>query len=161
VDIRRGVVSLTRNVSIDERESDNLKRQRDKYLKLALSNYGSAIERADHSEAEERSTFRLVALWFENMSTDWIGGLVSGLLARAPTFRFVPLLSQLSARLGDKEHLQKSVLRSFVVRCASEHPYHALPILMALVNADDSAYATGKQTIRVIPSTIKESRFFY
>ena len=52
-------------------------------------------------EGENLPVFRMVSLWLENASNDIVNKLVNSNLDSIQTFKFVILLPQLAARIGD------------------------------------------------------------
>ena len=67
--------------------------------------------------------------------------------ARILSYKFLPLLYQLAARLGacrDEAQAFGRTLRRLLAHTAAEHPHHAVPVILALANANkDDELATG------------------
>ncbi len=82
---------------------------------------------------------RFVSLWFSNSEDSSVCASAASVLDRAPEHRFVPLARQLSARLSCSSSSVtdfSSSLSSLLVRCAERHPFHVVPVLLALANAN-------------------------
>ena len=139
-------------------------RERGKFLELALTNYGKTLARSEEGR-HDVIVFRFISLWFDNADSDSVNGLVQGLVANIPSHKFVGLLYQLAARMSDQVghgkvergrlqllffffHFQTPsfwrVLSKLISRTVQEHPFHALPVLLALANANaDEDAANG------------------
>ena len=107
---------------------------------------------------------RFVSLWLLNTTNDDVNGIVDLTSKGISSAKFVDLLYQLAARLVEKcegpdgkRTLFPRVLFKLMVRCANDHPFHTLPVLLALVNAnadqeEEQALASGKEIKCVLHS---------
>lgn len=141
-DIKRAVIISQKQSTNDAAELENIEQERRNYLAQALKYYLKALR---HSEQHDMLVFRLVALWLDNMFNDEVNKELLNELDAVPSFKFVPLVPQLAAHISN-EHKQSFHIRIFNVlkRCALEHPYHTLPVLLALKNLhSDSEYDTS------------------
>ena len=124
-----------KSVSLDKQEIENNTEERNKYLLLTLENYGKALSK-DHNH--NLLVYRFVSLWLLNTSNDEVNRLVDQYVKEINSAKFVDLLYQLAARLTDSLNgtLFPRVLVQLMKRCAQDHPFHTLPVLLALVNAN-------------------------
>lgn len=125
-----------KSASLDKQEIENNTAERSKYLGLALENYGKALAK-DHNH--NLLVYRFVSLWLLNASNEEVNSLVDRHAKTISSNKFVDLLYQLAARLTDKNDPGNTfprVLANLVMRCAKDHPFHTLPVLLALVNAN-------------------------
>ncbi len=76
-------------------------------------------------------------MWFSNCDDPSVSADILGpLLATVPSWKFLGLLYQMAARLGSGCKEFADALSSVLFKCAHEHPFHTLHVLLALVNAD-------------------------
>ncbi len=73
-----------------------------------------------------------------------------------PSYKYVIVLHQLSARMGENSNRIGEVLNTILMRCASDHPYHTLPVLLAqaLMHKDKEFVRGGsmsKKPVEVCP----------
>ena len=132
---RQSVVTKERFLYIDKAETVKCKKERDTYLYASISNYLAVMKYGDQSVA----IYRMLSLWFANQESAEVNELMAKMLPQIPSYRLVPLLYQMAARMSvdalDKEDSSQKVLYSCLRRCAIEHAPHALPIIFALKNA--------------------------
>jgi len=152
-DIKRAVFFSQKQSTNDEAELKNIEQERCNYLAQALKYYLKTLQ---YSEQHDTLVFRLVALWLDNMFDDKMNMELLNELDAVPSFKFVPLVPQLAAHISS-EHEQNFHIRIFNVleRCALEHPYHTLPVLLALKNLHsdseyDTSYVAKKEERRVL-----------
>ena len=89
--------------------------------------------------------YRFLSLWLQNPKDSMTNGTVLKLIDKIPSWRFVDLMYQLAARLNKNTEFQ-TVLHKLLVKCGKDHPYHAVPVLMALANADMDTTITNNKT---------------
>ena len=77
-------------------------------------------------------------------------GLQQHIPGEIPTHKFLPLMTQLSARLCDESNDLQSVLSQLVTKTATQHPHHVLPILFSLKCA-----STDTQKNQTVPAETK------
>uniref|UniRef100_A0A8C2WUR8 non-specific serine/threonine protein kinase n=1 Tax=Cyclopterus lumpus TaxID=8103 RepID=A0A8C2WUR8_CYCLU len=132
----RYTVKVEKELQLDEKALSNLRADRQRFLCKAVENYIQCLE-----EGEEHDTwvFRLASLWLENDGVK----AVNDMMKRIPSYKFLPLMYQLAARMGTKMATGISedtgfhdVLRELICRASLEHPHHTLFIILALVNAN-------------------------
>ena len=63
--------------------------------------------------------------------------MVEKFVQTIPDHKFVGLLYQLCARMvTNKDSKFPIILQYIIEKCAKKHPYHTLPIILALANSD-------------------------
>uniref|UniRef100_A0A6Q2WZM3 non-specific serine/threonine protein kinase n=1 Tax=Esox lucius TaxID=8010 RepID=A0A6Q2WZM3_ESOLU len=134
VGMNRYTVKVQRELELDEKALSNLQADRRKFLCKAVENYIQCVE-----QGEEHDTwmFRLASLWLENADVKTRG------VNSIPSYKFLPLMYQLAARMGSKVSAIVAedvgfhdVLNELICKTSLEHPYHTLFIILALVNAN-------------------------
>ena len=137
--VRAASIHLDKNSKMDIREVKEKKEERNLYLKLALQNYAKTLMMND--KKSELKVYRLVGLWFSNMEAHDINKFIEEILEKIPEDKFVGILYQLCGRVtipqmnSGGDIFQKN-LQNLIFRCGKNHPYHALPIILALANAN-------------------------
>lgn len=143
-DIKRAVIISQKQSTNDAAELKNIEQERRNYLAQALKYYLKTLR---SSEEHNLLIFRLVALWLDNMLDNEVNGELLDELDNVPSFKFIPLVPQLAAHVSnDLKHQRSFSTRIFRIleRCALEHPYHTLPVVLALKNLHcDNEYESG------------------
>ncbi|XP_057694572.1 serine-protein kinase ATM isoform X1 [Corythoichthys intestinalis] len=145
----RYTVKVERELELDERALSNLQADRQRFLCKAVENYIQCLE-----QGEEHDTwvFRLASLWLENADIKAVNEMMKKGVKRIPSYKFLPLMYQLAARMGTKmasgigEDVGfHDVLNELILRSCLEHPHHTLFIIFALVNANkDEKFCTNR-----------------
>ncbi|XP_022082003.1 serine-protein kinase ATM-like isoform X2 [Acanthaster planci] len=148
--ISRYARTLKKQSEIDERELDSMMQDRENFLQKAVECYLKCLEfgTSDH----DLRVFRVCSLWFENSSEDDINKLVQDSFERIESRKLLPLLYQLAARMTTRtqdKQLFYDVLNELIEKTARDHPHHALPIILALANANKDAVITSRRTGRL------------
>ncbi|KAM3615619.1 uncharacterized protein V6R79_005129 [Siganus canaliculatus] len=137
----RYTIKVQRELELDERALSNLQADRQRFLCKAVENYIQCLE-----EGEEHDTwvFRLASLWLENADVKKINDMMKKGVKKIPSYKFLPLMYQLAARMGTKMAAGPTedtgfhdVLNDLICRACLEHPHHTLFIIFALVNANE------------------------
>ena len=126
---------LERNSNLDKQELSAKLEERNNYLCLALNNYAKALCK---TEKFDLKVYRLISLWFANPDNDKVDQIIGATLNEIPDFKFVGLLYQLCARLvtaGSSGNFS-NLLEKLILRIGTNHPYHTIPIVLALVNSN-------------------------
>nr|CAD7431238.1 unnamed protein product [Timema monikensis] len=89
---------LSRQKSIDTLEVENTEKEKNNYLTLAVKYYCQSLQRGDKHNLQ---VFRLVSLWLDNMSHEALADILNTELGNIPSYKFLPLLPQLSARISN------------------------------------------------------------
>ncbi|XP_034023977.1 serine-protein kinase ATM isoform X2 [Thalassophryne amazonica] len=136
----RYTVKVQRELELDEKALSNLQADRQRFLCKAVENY---IECLAQGEEHDTWVFRLASLWLENADVKPVNNMMKKGVKQIPSYKFLPLMYQLAARMGTKlapdvaEGVAFSdVLNELILRSSLEHPHHTLFIIFALVNAN-------------------------
>ncbi|XP_038077010.1 serine-protein kinase ATM-like [Patiria miniata] len=148
--VSRYARTLEKQSEIDERELGSMMQDRENFLHRAVECYLKCLEfgTAEH----DMRVFRVCSLWFDNSNEDEINQLIQSSFERIASRKLLPLLYQLAARMTTKtqdKQLFHDVLNELIERTAQDHPHHALPIILALANANKDAIITSKRTGRL------------
>ena len=141
-DLRFANIIKQKFSSMDNTEALQYEKQRSDYLLTALQNYLSVLSLGDKPLA----VYRLLSLWFSDTNSHHteVCQLLARRLPDVSSSKFIPLLYQMAARVQlptSSSTEFSSVLFKLMLRCTKEHPHHALPIALALVNAkEDEKY---------------------
>ncbi|KAL6424274.1 hypothetical protein ACFW04_009833 [Cataglyphis niger] len=150
-DIKRAVIISQKQSTNDAAELKNIEQERRNYLAQALKYY---LKTLCNSEEHNLLIFRLVALWLDNMLDNEVNEVLLDELDNVPSFKFVPLVPQLAAHVSnDLRNPRSFSTRIFKIleRCALEHPYHTLPVVLALKNLhSDPEITVTKEECRVL-----------
>lgn len=130
---KRAVIINQKQTTNDAVELKNIEQEKRNYLAQALKYY---LKTLCSSEEHNLLIFRLVALWLDNMYDDEVNEELLDELDTVPSFKFVPLVPQLAAHVSNDFKQRSFSARIFRIleRCALEHPYHTLPVVLALKN---------------------------
>uniref|UniRef100_A0A8C7SXB8 non-specific serine/threonine protein kinase n=1 Tax=Oncorhynchus mykiss TaxID=8022 RepID=A0A8C7SXB8_ONCMY len=149
VGTNRYTVKVQRELELDERALSNLQADRRRFLCKAVENYIHCLE-----QGEEHDTwvFRLASLWLENADVKTVNDMMKGGVNRIPSYKFLPLMYQLAARMGTKMSATVAedvgfygVLNELICLSCLEHPHHTLFIILALVNANkDESFSRSR-----------------
>ncbi|EZA54785.1 Serine-protein kinase ATM [Ooceraea biroi] len=147
-DLKRAMLINQRQTTNDAAELKNIGQERRKYLGQAVLYYLKTLQ---CSEEHNMLIFRLVALWLDNMLDEEVNELLLKELNTVPSFKFIPLVPQLAAHISNDLKQRGSFsahIFEILERAALEHPYHTLPVLLALKNlhSDDEYDSAGKVT---------------
>ncbi|XP_054884550.1 serine-protein kinase ATM isoform X1 [Poeciliopsis prolifica] len=136
----RYTTKVQRELELDETALSNLQTDRQRFLCKAVENYIQCLE-----QGEEHDTwvFRLASLWLESADIKEINDIMKRGVKQIPSYKFLPLMYQLAARMGTKMAAGVSedpgfheVLNDLICKASLEHPHHTLFIIFALVNAN-------------------------
>ncbi|XP_035535893.1 serine-protein kinase ATM isoform X1 [Morone saxatilis] len=136
----RYTIKVKGELELDEKALSNLQADRQRFLCKAVENYIKCLE-----QGEEHDTwvFRLASLWLENADVKTVNDMMKKGVKQIPSYKFLPLMYQLAARMGTKmasgitdDTGFHDVLCDLIRRASLEHPHHTLFIIFALVNAN-------------------------
>ncbi|CAH0725816.1 unnamed protein product, partial [Brenthis ino] len=127
---------------LDEAEIASTRAEKENFLKLAMRYYLLSLKQSDENDL---SIFRVISLWLDNIDFDFEDEEFdfSELLHAIPSWKFIAVLPQLAPRLSNDSTTFAEHLRNIMMRCASEHPHHTLPILFSLKNSDKGEGGAG------------------
>ncbi|XP_061781898.1 serine-protein kinase ATM [Nerophis lumbriciformis] len=135
----RYTVKVQRELELDQKALSNLQADRLRFLCKAVENYTQCL---GQGEAHDTWVFRLASLWLENADVRAVNHLMKKGVKKIPSYKFLPLMYQLAARMGTKITSSTGedvgfhdVLSDLIYRSSLEHPHHTLFIIFALVNA--------------------------
>ncbi|KYQ49759.1 Serine-protein kinase ATM, partial [Trachymyrmex zeteki] len=142
--LKRAVIISQKQSTNDAAELKNIEQEKRNYLAQALKYYLRTLR---SSEKYNLLIFRLVALWLDNMYDDEVNEKLLDELDTIPSFKFVPLVPQLAAHISNDIRQQygfSARIFRILERCILEHPYHTLPVVLALKNLhSDDEYESG------------------
>ena len=135
---------LSKEIEQTEQERKNILESVNSHQLLVLNSIVKALSIADVESGGVLSThvYRMVDMWFlaleENKYSESIDKLVSEAIETIPSFRFVPLSSQLLSHLetvssSSKGRFQER-LHQLVTKLCIDHPYHCIVQLVAVSN---------------------------
>ncbi|XP_046673269.1 serine-protein kinase ATM isoform X5 [Homalodisca vitripennis] len=133
IDLQKSINMHDKQSKIDQTEVENAQKELDNFLILAIRHYMMSLE---IGESDNLSIFRVVSLWLNNNEHDELQEELSRHINKVPTFKVLPVLPQLVARITENTgELSMSLLHNLIERCAKDHPHHVLPLLLALANS--------------------------
>uniref|UniRef100_A0A8C0ZKF3 non-specific serine/threonine protein kinase n=1 Tax=Cyanistes caeruleus TaxID=156563 RepID=A0A8C0ZKF3_CYACU len=148
VQLNRYTVKVQRELELDEGAIQALTEDRKRFLCKAVENYISCLL---SGEEHDMWIFRLCSLWLENSEVDRVNEMMKKNAQKIPSYKFLPLMYQLAARMGTKMmgglgfH---EVLNNLMSRISLDHPHHTLFIILALANANKDELLTKPDAIR-------------
>lgn len=108
---------------LDDREYQRLLRSREAFLQQCLENYLLALQESD---AHHNDILRFCALWLDKSDSKIANEAVSKHLHEVPSYKFAPLMNQLSSRLLDVSDDFQALLDGLVYKICVEHPFHSM-----------------------------------
>uniref|UniRef100_A0A3B5B9P8 non-specific serine/threonine protein kinase n=1 Tax=Stegastes partitus TaxID=144197 RepID=A0A3B5B9P8_9TELE len=136
----RYTIKVRKELQLDEKALSNLQTDRQRFLCKAVENY---IQCLKQGEEHDTWVFRLASLWLENSDIKVVNDMMKKGVKLIPSYKFLPLMYQLAARMGTKMAAGvaedtgfHNVLIDLICRASLEHPHHTLFIIFALVNAN-------------------------
>jgi len=107
----------------DRQQLEEAEQTTQNMLQRALENYARALTESDESNVK---IFRFCALWLAHSDDDALHSRLQPLLAAIPSYKFVFLAYQLSARLSPSSHTSPSSknIRRLIQRLCREHLFH-------------------------------------
>lgn len=133
--VRTTSIILERNSKLDKKELESRAEEKITYLILALENYAKALVKSDKHNIK---MYRWISLWFANCQSPCVNQTLENWVDHVPDYKFVGLLYQLCARMTTLDTSTKfpKILNDIIFRCGNKHPYHTLPIILALANSN-------------------------
>lgn len=136
--------TLLKQGDLDESEMESLQQDKARYLNTSVECY---LKYLNASSAElDIPVFRLCSLWFNNATDDIVNKLMKEFVQKLPSSKFLPMLYQLAARMTIKTQEKQdfhTILQELIEKAAKDHPFHTLPIILALANANKDATITS------------------
>jgi hypothetical protein len=143
----RGILAvLKKQLSQDKDEYENLRREMERLVATAITNYVECLGHLPTSSGKYdiRVVFKLVSLWFEiHDQFSKVNSIVGKRLETDGSFpyhKFIPLTYQIVSRLGPTASGAKgkfqTVLQQLIFNMAKRHPHHCLYQIFALQNGE-------------------------
>ncbi|KAM9318497.1 serine-protein kinase ATM [Pholidichthys leucotaenia] len=136
----RYTIKVQKELELDQKAMSNLQSDKQRFLCKAVENYIQCLEQG---EEHDIWVFRLASLWLGNADVKCVNDLMKKGVEKIPSYKFLPLMYQLAARMGTKMATGitedtgfHNVLIDLICRASLEHPHHTLFIIFALVNAN-------------------------
>ncbi|XP_012270271.1 serine-protein kinase ATM [Orussus abietinus] len=144
MDTKRAVNLNQQQSRNDSAELEDIKKERNVYLLLALESYLKVLQQSDDHNF---LMFRLVSLWLDNKYEEGVNQLFRDNLLKIPSFKFLPLVPQLASRVSNVTDVFTKKINGILEKCAVDHPHHTLPVLLALMNLyeDHEYYESGSE----------------
>lgn len=143
-DERRAQAILDKQSRLDENKIRSTYQEKDRFLHLAVKYYLLNLEA---SELNNMSIFRVISLFLENRTNTCLKLMMQQHLHRIPSYKYVTILPQLVPHITmSQDDDFGGQVTSVVLRCAEEHPYHTLPLILALINANKDQEYCGSTT---------------
>ncbi|PWN51878.1 hypothetical protein IE53DRAFT_31757 [Violaceomyces palustris] len=126
----------------DKARLQELTTLREDFMRRAALMYSHALALTDEYDD---ALMRLVSIWFENSNDQMLNEAIAKPLANIPSYKFVGLTHQLSARLSrtgatksKTDHFQGNLM-SLMIRVCTDHPFHSLYPIFALRKAGEDS----------------------
>ncbi|XP_065137946.1 serine-protein kinase ATM [Paramisgurnus dabryanus] len=145
----RYTVKVQRELELDVKAMANLQADRNRFLLKAVENYIQCLELG---EEHDTWVFRLASLWLENADVKAVNDLMKSGVKKIPSYKFLPLMYQLAARMGTKVSSSQDVgfhhvLNELICQSSLDHPHHTLFIILALVNGNkDESFSRSRSS---------------
>ncbi|KAL3883922.1 hypothetical protein ACJMK2_030148 [Sinanodonta woodiana] len=129
--------TLEKQSEIDQAELKAMLEDRTQFLLKAVKNYIKCLGCGDQHNLR---IFRLTSLWFSNAGNEEVNKMIQDSLLGLQTYKWLPLMYQLAARMDiksprDSSQLFLPTLNKIIESTAIDHPHHTLFCIMALANA--------------------------
>lgn len=90
--------------------------------------------------------FRMMSLFLENRNNTTIKPALDDNMHKIQTYKYIDMLPQLVPHLSDANDLFTTEVTTIVQKCALDHPHHTIPLILALVNANNDREFTKSKT---------------
>ncbi|KAI9894288.1 MAG: Serine/threonine-protein kinase tel1 [Vezdaea aestivalis] len=154
--VTRSLSTATKWHQLDNQEYGRLITERDKFLERSLEYY---LKSLGASEEFNNDSLRFCALWLKHSSETVANKSVSAHLDDVASFKFAPLMNQLSSRLLDYQDEFSSLLFALITRICIDHPLHGLYQIFAnshTVGKDEVSVARKRAALKII-NQVKKS----
>lgn len=138
-EVKKSYITLRRSIQIDKEEFKATEKEKKNAAKNALYNYvRSTIQSTDN---DILNIFRIISLMLENYeSSQFFQDFLTNNLSKIQSYKFIVALPQLTVRLtNNNQDVLTVLLKKLLERCAKDHPYHTLPLILALKNSNADA----------------------
>ncbi|XP_013917836.1 PREDICTED: serine-protein kinase ATM [Thamnophis sirtalis] len=145
VQTNRYTVKVQRELELDECAIRALEEDRKRFLRKAVENYIMCLL---SGEEHDMWIFRLCSLWLENAGLSEVNAMIQKEAQKIPSYKFLPLMYQLAARMGTRMNKFHEILNNLIARISLDHPHHTLFIILALANANKDELLTKPEVTR-------------
>ncbi|XP_034265463.1 LOW QUALITY PROTEIN: serine-protein kinase ATM [Pantherophis guttatus] len=145
VQTNRYTVKVQRELELDECAIRALGEDRKRFLCKAVENYIMCLL---SGEEHDMWIFRLCSLWLENAGLSEVNAMIQEEAQKIPSYKFLPLMYQLAARMGTRMNDFHEILNNLIARISLDHPHHTLFIILALANANKDELLTKPEVTR-------------
>lgn len=158
------LVHLRKEIEATRDQRSTILHSMEAHRALAMQSIVSALKIAGvfGSDDMAKHVYRLVGLWFssEHNWSESVDCITKDAVHNIPSFRFVPLVTQLFARIATVQLLTASFqrrLQELVSRMSSDHPYHCLIHLITLSegHSNGSAIETSNEKSQAAGAMLK------
>ena len=115
--------SAERWFKLDDEEYRRLQSARENLVQQSLENYLLSLRACDDYKND---VLRFCALWLDQSEREQANTAVGKHIAKVPSRKFAPLMSQLASRLLDEEVDFQLLLSELLWRICCDHPYHGM-----------------------------------
>ena len=157
--------NLQNEILLSKRERTKTEQSLRDHLCLAMQAYVSvlSVAGAGHGGDMSRHVFRWISLWFSNCTEGKedveVNAIVDKAIGKIPTFRFIPLTSQIFAQLEEigESPFQKT-LQTLVQKMCTDHPYHCLVQLISVCNGKEVGSGVSGRNAKVFLENLSSSK---
>jgi ataxia telangiectasia mutated family protein len=122
---------IEKQVASDKSEIEQMYQEQTEFLHLSLDGYLQCLRRCDKYNS---TIYSFTSLWLANIDRPQLAETIEDGLSTVPSWKFLGLIYQLTARLGNETTTQQ--LTKLISRITFEHPYHSLYQTFALINSN-------------------------
>ncbi|XP_055385621.1 serine/threonine-protein kinase ATM [Condylostylus longicornis] len=147
-------ITLVGNSKLDANNIKYFQESCSKYLQIALEHY---IEFCKMDNAVHSSTiYRIIGLWFSNKTDEKINAIIK--LSGIPSYKFVNVLSQLTAQLNSNELIFIEILKDIIVKCVLDYPHHTLSHIICLDTSNEDRQYFGHKKSKNLENDLRLQR---
>eukprot|EP00494_Astrolonche_serrata_P024224 UN24482 len=141
--LRVMIIKGERQIAHDEQQRSVVSENRETYIENSIKHYFTCLYSG--TQHDTFVVYRIVSLWFENWLNTHVNNLVNHYLSdknkqfpMPPSYKFVPLVYQISARLNAANSGKKPAdafhnnVRLLLRKISFDHPHHCLYQILAL-----------------------------
>ncbi|KAL9106135.1 MAG: hypothetical protein Q9227_008783 [Pyrenula ochraceoflavens] len=108
---------------LDDQEYQRLRKTRERLVYQSLENYLRALKACDDYEND---VLRFCAIWMSHSDSENANSAVENEIADVPSYKFAPLMNQLSSRLLNVKDKFQPLLFDLIMRICRDHPFHGM-----------------------------------
>lgn len=151
--------SAQKVMRLDQADLESAQKTRNEFVRLALETYLQSLAASDD---HDNDALRFTALWLQRSDVSLANKAVHAYIQVVPTYKFVPLMNQLSSRLQDDKSSFQQLLIHLVYRICCDHPYHSMYQIWAGANArpnkQDDVAVRRKDAAKKVANQLVQSR---